>query len=72
MIVGDIGRNNAMAVVGDGRLDCHLPTSIIWANVKQVCALLSGGGYAEKVVVPAGQVLPIPSGISLKDAASFP
>ncbi|GJY18981.1 quinone oxidoreductase PIG3 [Tanacetum coccineum] len=37
-----------------------------------VCALLSGGGYAEKVVVPAGQVLPIPSGISLKDAASFP
>nr|GEY98940.1 quinone oxidoreductase PIG3 [Tanacetum cinerariifolium] len=37
-----------------------------------VCALLSGGGYAEKVVVPAGQVLPIPSGMSLKDAASFP
>lgn len=38
----------------------------------QVCALLSGGGYAEKVAVPAGQVLPVPAGISLKDAASFP
>lgn len=38
----------------------------------QVCALLSGGGYAEKVAVPAGQVLPIPEGVSLRDAASFP
>ncbi|CAL9153236.1 unnamed protein product [Musa hybrid cultivar] len=37
-----------------------------------VCALLSGGGYAEKVAVPAGQVLPIPEGVSLRDAASFP
>ncbi|KAI8525421.1 hypothetical protein RHMOL_Rhmol13G0229300 [Rhododendron molle] len=37
-----------------------------------VCALLSGGGYAEKVVVPAGHVLPVPPGVSLKDAASFP
>lgn len=38
----------------------------------QVCALLSGGGYAEKVAVPTGQVLPVPAGVSLKDAASFP
>ena len=38
----------------------------------QVCALLSGGGYAEKVAVPVGQVFPIPPGISLTDAASFP
>lgn len=38
----------------------------------QVCALLSGGGYAEKVAVPAGQVLPVPPSVSLKDAASFP
>ena len=37
-----------------------------------MCALLSGGGYAEKVAVPAGQILPVPPGISLKDAASFP
>jgi NADPH:quinone reductase-like Zn-dependent oxidoreductase len=35
----------------------------------QVCALLTGGGYAEKVVVPAGQLLPVPEGVSLRDAA---
>jgi hypothetical protein len=37
-----------------------------------VCALLSGGGYAEKVVVPAGQLLPVPEGVSLTDAAGLP
>lgn len=37
-----------------------------------MCALLSGGGYAEKVAVPAGQVLPVPEGVSLRDAASLP
>ncbi|XP_077254067.1 uncharacterized protein LOC143893018 [Tasmannia lanceolata] len=43
-----------------------------WKIGDQVCALLTGGGYAEKVAVPEGQVLPIPLGVSLKDAASFP
>lgn len=38
----------------------------------EVCALLAGGGYAERVVVPAGQVLPIPSGLSLLQAAAIP
>ena len=38
----------------------------------QVCALLGGGGYAEKVSVPAVQLLPIPKGVSLLDAAGFP
>ena len=37
-----------------------------------MCCLLSGGGYAEKVAVPAGQVLPVPPGVSLKDATAFP
>ena len=37
-----------------------------------VCALLAGGGYAEYVVVPAGQVMPIPDGVSLEDAAGLP
>ena len=37
-----------------------------------VCALLSGGGYAERVVVPAGQVLPVPKGLSLIEAAALP
>jgi putative PIG3 family NAD(P)H quinone oxidoreductase len=38
----------------------------------EVCALLSGGGYAEKVAVPVGQVLPAPSGLGLIDAAALP
>ncbi|KAL9452594.1 hypothetical protein AB3S75_008391 [Citrus x aurantiifolia] len=43
-----------------------------WKVGDQVCALLGGGGYAEKVAVPAGHVLPVPFGVSLKDAAAFP
>jgi NADPH:quinone reductase len=38
----------------------------------QVCALVTGGGYAEYCVVPEGQVLPIPAGVSLVDAAALP
>ena len=38
----------------------------------RVCALLSGGGYAEEVVVPAGLVLPIPGDLSFAEAASIP
>ena len=34
--------------------------------------MLSGGGYAEKVVVPAGQLLPVPEGVSLTVAAGLP
>lgn len=37
-----------------------------------VCALLAGGGYAEEVVVPAGQVLPIPEGLDMVQAAALP
>jgi putative PIG3 family NAD(P)H quinone oxidoreductase len=37
-----------------------------------VCALLAGGGYAEKVAVPAGQLLPVPAGVDLVDAAGLP
>ncbi|KAJ4831390.1 hypothetical protein Tsubulata_020407 [Turnera subulata] len=43
-----------------------------WKIGDQVCALIGGGGYAEKVAVPAGQVLPLPPGVSLKDAAALP
>ncbi len=43
-----------------------------WAVGDRVCALLAGGGYAEKVAVPVGQLLPVPAGVSLTDAASLP
>jgi putative PIG3 family NAD(P)H quinone oxidoreductase len=37
-----------------------------------VCALLTGGGYAEYVAVPVGQVLPVPAGVGLVEAAALP
>ncbi|MDE0055216.1 MAG: NAD(P)H-quinone oxidoreductase [Gammaproteobacteria bacterium] len=37
-----------------------------------VCALLAGGGYAESVIVPAGQVLKAPAGLSFAEAAALP
>lgn len=43
-----------------------------WRIGDEVCALLSGGGYAEQVTVPAGQVLAVPGGVSVTDAAALP
>lgn len=43
-----------------------------WSVGDEVCALLSGGGYAQYVAVPAGQVMPVPQGISLVQAAALP
>lgn len=43
-----------------------------WEAGDQVCALLVGGGYAEEVAVPAAQLLPVPAGVSLVDAAALP
>lgn len=43
-----------------------------WSVGDEVCALLAGGGYAERVAVPATQVMPIPAGVDLVDAAGLP
>lgn len=43
-----------------------------WSVGQQVCALLAGGGYAEFVAVPAGQIMPVPAGASLHHAAALP
>lgn len=43
-----------------------------WSVGDEVCALLAGGGYAQRVAVPAEQVLPVPSGLSLVEAAALP
>ncbi len=53
-----------VAGIGDGAAG--------WAVGDRVCALLAGGGYAERVVVPAGQLLPVPDGVDLVDAAGLP
>ncbi|HEY3632950.1 MAG TPA: NAD(P)H-quinone oxidoreductase [Jatrophihabitantaceae bacterium] len=43
-----------------------------WQVGDEVCALLSGGGYAERVAVPAGQLLHVPHGLSIVDSAALP
>lgn len=53
-----------IAAVGDGVSE--------WIVGQEVCALLAGGGYAESVIVPAAQVLPVPPGVTLHDAAALP
>jgi putative PIG3 family NAD(P)H quinone oxidoreductase len=59
-------------------LECSGTISAIGAGVlhwnlgDRVCALLSGGGYAERVVVPTGQLLSLPAGVDLIDAAALP
>jgi NADPH2:quinone reductase len=53
-----------IAEVGDGVAD--------FVVGQDVCALLSGGGYAEYVAVPAAQVMPIPAGVAVVDAAALP
>ncbi len=43
-----------------------------WSVGDEVCALLAGGGYAEKVAIPVGQLLPVPAGLDLVLAAALP
>ena len=43
-----------------------------WQPGDEVCALMAGGGYAEKAAVPAGQVLPVPDPLSVVEAAALP
>ncbi|RYU08775.1 NAD(P)H-quinone oxidoreductase [Nocardioides iriomotensis] len=43
-----------------------------WQVGDEVCALLAGGGYASKVAVPAGQLMPVPEGLDLVSAAALP
>ncbi len=43
-----------------------------WSVGDEVCALLSGGGYAERVAVPGSQLLPPPAGMDLATAAALP
>jgi NADPH2:quinone reductase len=50
----------------------YAPTYSRWQVGDKVCALLGGGGYAEKVAVPQGMVLPIPDGLSFVEAAAIP
>jgi putative PIG3 family NAD(P)H quinone oxidoreductase len=53
-----------------GRISALGPQTEGWWEGQSVCALLSGGGYAEKVAVPVGQLLPVP--IDVVESAALP
>src|ERR1700677_903638 len=59
-------------------LECSGRVSAVGADVTawrpgdEVCALLAGGGYAEQVAVPAGQLLPVPEKLEVAQAAALP
>lgn len=59
-------------------LECSGRISEVGADVAQwkvgdpVCALLAGGGYAERIAVPHGQLMSVPDGVSIVDAAALP
>ncbi|MEU7591464.1 NAD(P)H-quinone oxidoreductase [Streptomyces sp. NPDC039022] len=55
-----------------GRVKALGPGVSGWSVGDEVCALLVGGGYAEQVVVPAGQLLPVPKGLDMAAAAALP
>ncbi|CQR62990.1 NAD(P)H-quinone oxidoreductase [Streptomyces leeuwenhoekii] len=55
-----------------GRIAALGPGVTGWSVGDEVCALLGGGGYAQKAAVPAGQLLPVPDGVGLKEAAALP
>jgi putative PIG3 family NAD(P)H quinone oxidoreductase len=55
-----------------GRIAALGPGVSGWAVGDEVCALLSGGGYAEKVAAPASHVLPVPAGLDMREAAALP
>ncbi|EYD74521.1 Quinone oxidoreductase [Rubellimicrobium mesophilum DSM 19309] len=66
------GASDLPGLEGAGIVDAVGPGVTDVAPGDQVCALLPGGGYAEYAVTPAAHCLPVPSGMSLRDAAALP
>src|SRR6478735_5582842 len=66
------GASEIIGMECSGRVAAVGPDVEDWAVGDEACALLAGGGYAEQVVVPAGQLMPIPDGVDLVTAAAIP
>src|SRR5881275_1012572 len=66
------GASEILGLECSGRIAALGPDVIGWHAGDEVCALLSGGGYAELVVVPAGQCLRLPTGVDVVEAAALP
>jgi putative PIG3 family NAD(P)H quinone oxidoreductase len=66
------GASDVFGLECSGRISEVGPGVDSWGVGDEVCALLASGGYAEKVAVPAGQVMPLPPGVDVKSAAAIP
>jgi len=66
------GAGDVLGLEVSGRVSGFGPDVTEFADGDPVVALLAGGGYAEQVVVPAGQVIPVPDGTDLTAAAGLP
>ncbi|GAA4963083.1 NAD(P)H-quinone oxidoreductase [Pseudonocardia tropica] len=66
------GASGLLGLECSGRIAEVGPGVVGWTVGDEVCALLAGGGYAEKVTVPVAQLLPVPPGVDLVVAGSLP
>jgi putative PIG3 family NAD(P)H quinone oxidoreductase len=66
------GASDILGLECSGRISAVGPDVTGWQVGDEVCALLAGGGYAERVAVPAGQCMPVPAGVDLVSAAALP
>jgi len=66
------GASDVLGLECSGRVAAVGPGVDAWKVGDEACALLAGGGYATKVLVPAGQCMPVPAGIDLVTAAALP
>jgi putative PIG3 family NAD(P)H quinone oxidoreductase len=66
------GASSILGLEVSGRVSALGAGVTAWTVGQPVCALLAGGGYAERVAVPAGQVMAIPDGVDLHHAAALP
>ncbi|HLN77620.1 MAG TPA: NAD(P)H-quinone oxidoreductase [Nocardioidaceae bacterium] len=66
------GASDVLGLECSGTISAVGPEVTAWQVGDEVCALLAGGGYGEKVIVPAGQVMPVPKGMDLVTAGALP
>ncbi|MDC4227564.1 MAG: NAD(P)H-quinone oxidoreductase [Candidatus Manganitrophus sp.] len=66
------GASDLLGLEVSGIVAARGPEVSRWKEGDRLCALLSGGGYAEYVAAPEGQCLPIPAGFDFVQAAALP
>ncbi|PZO67855.1 MAG: NAD(P)H-quinone oxidoreductase [Paracoccus denitrificans] len=66
------GASDLLGLEASGTIAAVGPGVHRWREGDQVCALLPGGGYAEYALCPAHHALPVPKGLSLREAACLP